>query len=98
MCEDFPRHRWINCFVLENDGMATYSPPVRWPVCSWMMLIFTHTVTFSTIIRFKVETQLVSWLQKYDLEMADKQVELDEFTQKYEEEVEKCEKLQVTIV
>lgn len=62
------------------------------------MLIFTHTVTFSTIIRFKVETQLVSWLQKYDLEMADKQVELDEFTQKYEEEVEKCEKLQVTIV
>ncbi|CAB3227188.1 unnamed protein product [Arctia plantaginis] len=44
--------------------------------------------------RFKVETQLCSWLQKYDLEMADKQVELDEFTEKYEEEVEKCEKLQ----
>ncbi|XP_060803418.1 dynein regulatory complex protein 10-like [Amyelois transitella] len=44
--------------------------------------------------RFKVETQLLSWLQKYDLEMGDKQVELDEFTEKYEEEVRKCEELE----
>ncbi|CAH0691990.1 unnamed protein product [Spodoptera exigua] len=44
--------------------------------------------------RFKVETQLLSWLQKYDLEMSDKQVELDEFTQKHEEEVEKCQELE----
>ncbi|CAH1638348.1 unnamed protein product [Spodoptera littoralis] len=44
--------------------------------------------------RFKVETQLLSWLQKYDLEMSDKQVELDEFTQKYEDEVEKCQELE----
>ncbi|KAH9627931.1 hypothetical protein HF086_015375, partial [Spodoptera exigua] len=43
---------------------------------------------------FKVETQLLSWLQKYDLEMSDKQVELDEFTQKHEEEVEKCQELE----
>ncbi|CAK1551255.1 unnamed protein product [Leptosia nina] len=44
--------------------------------------------------RFKVETQLLSWLQKYDLEMADKQVDLDEFTEKYEDEVQKCEVLE----
>ncbi|KAL4716693.1 hypothetical protein ACJJTC_004812 [Scirpophaga incertulas] len=43
---------------------------------------------------FKVETQLLSWLQKYDIEMGDKQVELDEFTQKYDEEVSKCEELE----
>lgn len=42
-----------------------------------------------------METQLLSWLQKYDLEMSDKQVELDEFSQKYDEEVEKCEELEV---
>ncbi|XP_075977989.1 dynein regulatory complex protein 10-like [Anticarsia gemmatalis] len=47
--------------------------------------------------RFKVETQLLSWLQKYDAEMADKQVELDEFTQKYEDEVQKCEELQIKL-
>lgn len=47
--------------------------------------------------RFKVETQLLSWLQKYDLEMSDKQVELDEFTQKHEEELEKCAELEVII-
>ncbi|KAJ8722235.1 hypothetical protein PYW08_004637 [Mythimna loreyi] len=47
--------------------------------------------------RFKVETQLLSWLQKYDLEMNDKQVELDEFTQKFEEETEKCEELEKRI-
>ncbi|CAG9786886.1 unnamed protein product [Diatraea saccharalis] len=44
--------------------------------------------------RFKVETQLMSWLQKYDIEMGDKQVELDEFTEKYDDEVQKCEKLE----
>ncbi|XP_045518259.1 dynein regulatory complex protein 10-like [Pieris brassicae] len=47
--------------------------------------------------RFKVETQLLSWLQKYDLEMADKQVELDEFTTKYEDEVQKCEELELKL-
>ncbi|XP_047503935.1 dynein regulatory complex protein 10-like isoform X1 [Pieris napi] len=47
--------------------------------------------------RFKVETQLLSWLQKYDLEMADKQVELDEFTTKYEEEVQKCDDLELKL-
>ncbi|XP_059052189.1 dynein regulatory complex protein 10-like [Achroia grisella] len=47
--------------------------------------------------RFKVETQLLSWLQKYDLEMGDKQVELDEFTEKYEDEVKKCEDLEAKL-
>ncbi|XP_039753551.1 dynein regulatory complex protein 10-like [Pararge aegeria] len=47
--------------------------------------------------RFKVETQLLSWLQKYDLEMGDKQVELDEFTEKYEDEMEKCENLEIKL-
>ncbi|CAH2095989.1 unnamed protein product [Euphydryas editha] len=47
--------------------------------------------------RFKVETQLLSWLQKYDLEMGDKQVELDEFTEKYEDELQKCEELEAKI-
>lgn len=42
-----------------------------------------------------METQLLSWLQKYDVEMADKQIELDEYTEKYEKEVELCEELQV---
>ncbi|VVC91267.1 dynein regulatory complex protein 10-like [Leptidea sinapis] len=44
--------------------------------------------------RFKVETQLLSWLQKYDLEMGDKQLELDEFTDNYEDELKKCEELE----
>ncbi|KAL0882959.1 hypothetical protein ABMA27_016452 [Loxostege sticticalis] len=47
--------------------------------------------------RFKVETQLMSWLQKYDIEMGDKQVELDEFTEKYEDETQKCEELEAKI-
>ncbi|KAM3965362.1 dynein regulatory complex protein 10 [Aphomia sociella] len=47
--------------------------------------------------RFKVETQLLSWLQKYDLEMGDKQVELDEFTEKYEDEVQKCDDLEAKL-
>lgn len=45
--------------------------------------------------RFKVETQLLSWLQKYDTEMGDKQAELDELTEKYESELSKCEELEV---
>ncbi|XP_064072773.1 dynein regulatory complex protein 10-like isoform X1 [Vanessa tameamea] len=44
--------------------------------------------------RFKVETQLLSWLQKYDLEMGDKQVDLDDYTEKYEDELHKCEELE----
>ncbi|XP_004927371.1 dynein regulatory complex protein 10 [Bombyx mori] len=44
--------------------------------------------------RFKVETQLLSWLQKYDLEMGEKQIELDELTEKYEDELQKCEVLE----
>ncbi|XP_047533482.1 dynein regulatory complex protein 10-like [Vanessa atalanta] len=44
--------------------------------------------------RFKVETQLLSWLQKYDLEMGDKQVDLDDYTEKYEDELRKCEELE----
>ncbi|XP_072949440.1 dynein regulatory complex protein 10-like [Epargyreus clarus] len=44
--------------------------------------------------RFKVETQLLSWLQKYDAEMGDKQLELDDFTEKYEDELKKCEDLE----
>ncbi|XP_013145357.1 PREDICTED: uncharacterized protein LOC106108648 [Papilio polytes] len=44
--------------------------------------------------RLKVETQLLSWLQKYDVEMADKQVELDDFTEKYDEEMRKCKELE----
>ncbi|XP_048478442.1 dynein regulatory complex protein 10 [Plutella xylostella] len=44
--------------------------------------------------RFKVETQLVSWLQKYDAEMGDKQAELDEFTDKLEEEERRCRELE----
>lgn len=42
-----------------------------------------------------METQLLSWIQKYDLEMGDKQIELDEFTEKYEDELKKCEELEV---
>lgn len=37
----------------------------------------------------------MSWLQKYDLEMSDKQVELDEFIVKYEDEGQKVEDLEV---
>ncbi|XP_041979274.1 dynein regulatory complex protein 10-like isoform X2 [Aricia agestis] len=47
--------------------------------------------------RFKVETQLLSWLQKYDIEMSEKQVELDDFTEKYDEEMQKCEDLEEKI-
>ncbi|XP_073956036.1 dynein regulatory complex protein 10-like isoform X2 [Choristoneura fumiferana] len=44
--------------------------------------------------RSKVETQLLSWLQKYDGEMREKQVDLDELTKKYEDELEKIEILE----
>ncbi|CAK1580502.1 unnamed protein product [Parnassius mnemosyne] len=47
--------------------------------------------------RLKVETQLLSWLQKYDQEMGDKQKELDEFTEKYEDELKKCEQLELEL-
>lgn len=46
-------------------------------------------------VRFKVETQLLSWLQKYDTEMSDKQNELDELIEKYEDEKKKTEDLEV---
>ncbi|XP_073956259.1 dynein regulatory complex protein 10-like [Choristoneura fumiferana] len=47
--------------------------------------------------RFRVELQLQSWISKYDVEMMDKQAELDDFQQKYEEEIEKCKKLEEMI-
>ncbi|KAI5634608.1 IQ domain-containing protein D-like [Phthorimaea operculella] len=43
--------------------------------------------------RFKVETQLLSWLQKYDVEMTDKQKEHDELEKKYNEELKRVEEL-----
>lgn len=39
----------------------------------------------------------MSWLQKYDAEMGDKQAELDEFTDKLEEEERRCRELEVDI-
>lgn len=45
-----------------------------------------------------METQLLSWLQKYDLEMGDKQVDLDDYNVKYEEELNKCEELEVCLI
>ncbi|XP_063624215.1 dynein regulatory complex protein 10-like [Cydia splendana] len=44
--------------------------------------------------RLKVETQLLSWIKKYDLEMTDKQIELDDFQQKYDDEVRACRDLE----
>ncbi|XP_061716403.1 dynein regulatory complex protein 10-like isoform X1 [Cydia pomonella] len=44
--------------------------------------------------RLKVETQLLSWIKKYDLEMTDKQVEFDDFQQKYDDEVRACRELE----
>ncbi|KAJ0176474.1 hypothetical protein K1T71_007653 [Dendrolimus kikuchii] len=59
-------------------------------------LLRTHLIDEKNqrLRRFKVETQLLSWLQKYDLEMGDKQVELDEFTEKYDDECRQCEELE----
>lgn len=37
----------------------------------------------------------MSWLQKYDLEIGDKQRELDELTGMFEDEVKKCAELEV---
>lgn len=54
-------------------------------------------ILLAIFLRLKVETQLLSWLQKYDVEMADKQVELDDFTEKYDEEMRKCKELEVSI-
>lgn len=42
-----------------------------------------------------METQLLSWLQKYDVEMREKQIDLDELTKMYEDELEKIEVLEV---
>ncbi|XP_063536038.1 dynein regulatory complex protein 10-like [Cydia strobilella] len=47
--------------------------------------------------RRKVETQLQSWVQKYDLEMSAKQEELDEITQQCDDEVEKCKELKLKL-
>ncbi|XP_063624216.1 dynein regulatory complex protein 10-like [Cydia splendana] len=47
--------------------------------------------------RRKVETQLLSWVQKYDLEMTAKQEELDGITQQYEDEVKKCNELKLKL-
>ncbi|XP_063383558.1 dynein regulatory complex protein 10-like [Cydia fagiglandana] len=47
--------------------------------------------------RRKVETQLLSWVQKYDLEMTAKQQELDEVTKQYEDEVKKCNELELKL-
>lgn len=44
-----------------------------------------------------METQLLSWLQKYDTEMTDKQLELDELEQKYNDEKKKSEELEVRL-
>ncbi|XP_047991104.1 dynein regulatory complex protein 10-like isoform X2 [Leguminivora glycinivorella] len=47
--------------------------------------------------RRKAETQLQSWLQKYDAEMAVKQEEMDEITQEYEDEFKKCQELKLKL-
>ncbi|XP_063363985.1 dynein regulatory complex protein 10-like [Cydia amplana] len=44
--------------------------------------------------RRKVESQLQTWLQKYDLEMSAKQKDLDEITQQYDDEAKKCKELE----
>ncbi|XP_061716406.1 dynein regulatory complex protein 10-like isoform X2 [Cydia pomonella] len=47
--------------------------------------------------RRKVEMQLQSWLQKYDLEISAKQEELDETTQQYDDEIKKCKQLKLKL-
>ncbi|XP_047991121.1 dynein regulatory complex protein 10-like [Leguminivora glycinivorella] len=47
--------------------------------------------------RRKCETQLQSWLQKYDVEMSAKQEELDDLTKMYEDEVEQIENLKIKL-
>ncbi|XP_061716408.1 dynein regulatory complex protein 10-like [Cydia pomonella] len=47
--------------------------------------------------RRKCETQLQSWLQKYDVEMAGKQEELDELIKMHEDEVEQIENLTIKL-
>lgn len=42
-----------------------------------------------------METQLLSWLQKYDLEMSDKQLEYDDYETRFNDEKKRCEKLEV---
>lgn len=67
---------------------------------SYYMVLFidsTYIITSFVIERLKVETQLLSWIQKYDLEMTEKQLELDDFTEKFDNQVEECNKLQVII-
>lgn len=46
--------------------------------------------------RFKIETQLVNWLRKYDNEVGDKQNQLDELTKNYEDEKVALADLQVS--
>lgn len=40
----------------------------------------------------------MSWLQKYDAEMSEKQLELNEFSDKYQDEYQKVEDLEVLIM
>lgn len=45
--------------------------------------------------RFKVESQLVAMLQKYDTDIGDRQAQLEEMTAAFEDEKEQMIKLQV---
>lgn len=42
-----------------------------------------------------METQIQSWLQKYDLDLGDKQTELDDITEQYEDEIKRIDELEV---
>ncbi|XP_072550447.1 dynein regulatory complex protein 10 isoform X2 [Salminus brasiliensis] len=44
--------------------------------------------------KYKVETEIQNWIQKYDAEMGEKQTELEELTQIYEEEKAELRELQ----
>lgn len=68
-----------------------FAPRTR-DVLRWSLVTL---LCYEWFLRFKVETQLLSWLQKYDLEIGDKQIELDELTEQYEDEIKKCEELEV---
>lgn len=47
------------------------------------------------MLRTKIESQLISWLNKYDTDIGERQKELDEINGEYEADKAEYDKLQV---
>jgi hypothetical protein len=54
-----------------------------------------YSLHTSHVCRLKVQTQLISWLEKYDTDIGEKQAEYDEVLAGFEQEKRQMEELMV---